>query len=149
MSLKPEMEFQSMIQGLQIHIDNISDNQKQPTSIVLRKRCSENMQQIFRRTLMPKCDFSKVASNFIEIALRHWCSPTNLQIYRRTLMPTEVWFQRCPNNTSGWLLLSRFRALYKSECGWITTTHWILYFVIFHLTETDTIKKSTTELVYF
>ena len=53
MSLKPEMEFQSMIQGLQIHIDNISDNQKQPTSIVLRKRCSENMQQIFRRTLMP------------------------------------------------------------------------------------------------
>ena len=35
--------------------------QKQPSRGVLRKRCSENMQQINRRTLMPKCDFSKVA----------------------------------------------------------------------------------------
>ena len=26
-----------------------------------RKRCSEIMQQIYRRTLMPKCDFNKVA----------------------------------------------------------------------------------------
>ena len=25
------------------------------------KRCSENMQQIYRRTPMPKCDFNKVA----------------------------------------------------------------------------------------
>ena len=25
------------------------------------KRCSENMQQIYSRTLMPKCDFNKVA----------------------------------------------------------------------------------------
>ena len=35
--------------------------QKQPPSGVLRKRCSENMKQICRRTPMPKCDFSKVA----------------------------------------------------------------------------------------
>ena len=28
---------------------------------VLRKRCSQNMQQIYSRTPMPKCDFSKVA----------------------------------------------------------------------------------------
>ena len=28
---------------------------------VLRKRCSENMQQIYRRAPMPKCDFNKVA----------------------------------------------------------------------------------------
>ena len=28
---------------------------------VPRKRCSENMQQIYRRTPMPKCDFDKVA----------------------------------------------------------------------------------------
>ena len=27
----------------------------------LRKRCSENMQQIYRRTHMPKCDFNKVS----------------------------------------------------------------------------------------
>ena len=30
--------------------------QKQSSRVVLRKRCSENMQQIYRRTPMPKCD---------------------------------------------------------------------------------------------
>ena len=35
--------------------------EKQPTRGVLKKRCSENMQQICRRTPMPKCDFNKVA----------------------------------------------------------------------------------------
>ena len=33
--------------------------EKHPPRSVLRKRCSENMQQIYRRT--PKCDFNKVA----------------------------------------------------------------------------------------
>ena len=41
--------------------------QKQPSRAVLRKRCSENMQQIYRRTLMSKCRSAK-----------HWCSPINL-----------------------------------------------------------------------
>ena len=33
-----------------------SDVEKQPSRGVLMKRCSENMQQIYRRTLMSKCD---------------------------------------------------------------------------------------------
>ena len=62
--------------------------QKQTSSDVIRKRCSETMQQIYRRTPMPKCDF--------EIALRHGCSPINLvHIFRTTF----------PRNTSGWLFL--------------------------------------------
>ena len=36
-------------------------NQKQPSRDVLRRRCSENMQQIYRETAMSKCDFNKVA----------------------------------------------------------------------------------------
>ena len=45
---------------------------------------------------MPKCDFNKVASNFIEIALRHGYSPVDLlHIFRKPF----------PRNTSGWLLL--------------------------------------------
>ena len=40
--------------------------QKQPFRGVLRKRLSENMQHIYRRTLMPKCDFNKVANPFYE-----------------------------------------------------------------------------------
>ena len=35
--------------------------QKQPSRGVLRKRCSENMQQIYRSTPMPNRDFNKVA----------------------------------------------------------------------------------------
>ena len=35
--------------------------QKHPSRGALRKRCSEKMQEIYRRTPMPKCDFSKVA----------------------------------------------------------------------------------------
>ena len=34
--------------------------QTQPTRGVLKKSCSENMQQIYRRTPMPECDFNKV-----------------------------------------------------------------------------------------
>ena len=34
--------------------------QKQPHKGVPKKRCSENMQQFYRRTPMPKCDFNKV-----------------------------------------------------------------------------------------
>ena len=41
--------------------DKKLEAQKQPSRGVLTKMCSENMQQIYRRTLMPKCDLNKVA----------------------------------------------------------------------------------------
>ena len=44
-------------------------HQMQPSRGVPRKRCSENIQQIYRRTPMPKYDFNKYAWNFIEIAI--------------------------------------------------------------------------------
>ena len=34
--------------------------QKDLSRVVLRKRCSENMQQIYRRTPLPRCDFNKI-----------------------------------------------------------------------------------------
>ena len=72
-----------------------SIKQKQRSRGVLRKRCSENMQQIYRRTPMPMCDFD---CNFIEIALWYGCSPVNLlHIFRIPF----------PKNSSGWLLLIR------------------------------------------
>ena len=72
--------------------------QKQPPRGVLRKRCSENMQQIYRRTPKPKCDFNKVAllCNFIEITRRLGCSHVNLLHIFRTPFP---------QSTSEWLLL--------------------------------------------
>ena len=69
---------------------------------VLKKRCSENIQQMYRRTPMPKCDFNKVAKqsklqgNFIEIALRYGCSPINL---------LHIFKIPFPKNTSEGLLL--------------------------------------------
>ena len=47
--------------GLRLEIDNRDRQiQKQPFRGVLGKRSSENMQQIYRRIPMPKCDFNKV-----------------------------------------------------------------------------------------
>ena len=70
---------------------------KQLSRDVLRKRCYENMQQIYRWRPMPKSNFNKVAllCNFIEIALRQECSPVNLLHIFRTSFP---------KNTSGRLL---------------------------------------------
>ena len=80
------------------------------------QRCSENMQQIYRRTPMPKYDFNKVAlhCNFIEIALRHGSSSVNLLHIFRTPFP---------RNTSGWLLLKvkvweDFQQLRKLKLEW-------------------------------
>ena len=54
---------------------------KQSPTGVLKKRCSGYMQQIYRRTPTPKCDYNEVAK------LRHGCSPVNfLHIFRTPLL---------------------------------------------------------------
>ena len=45
-------------------LNNKSIFQKHPPRGVPRKRCSEYIQEIYRRTPMPKCDFNKVALQF-------------------------------------------------------------------------------------
>ena len=60
--------------------------QNQPPGDIPRKRCSEYMQQIYRRTPMSKCDFNK----FIEITLRHGYSPVNLLHIFRTPFPKNT-----------------------------------------------------------
>ena len=58
--------------------------QKQPSRCVLRKRCSENIQQIYRRTPMPKYDFNTVALQPYWKRTLLWCSPVNLlHIFRK------------------------------------------------------------------
>ena len=59
--------------------------QKQPSRRVLEKRCSENMQQNYRRT--PTLGEHKLQSNIIEITLRHGCSLVNLlHIFRASFL---------------------------------------------------------------
>ena len=82
--------------------------QKQPPREVLKKKRSENMQQIYRR----------ICSNFIEITLWHGCSPVSLLHIFRTLFP---------RNTSGWLLLCiplPFSCILFCRRTW--HGHWIL-----------------------
>ena len=54
--------------------------QKQPSRDVLKKRCSGNMQEIYGRTHMPKCNFT----------LRHGHSSVNLLHIFRTPRPTTL-----------------------------------------------------------
>ena len=44
--------------------------QKQPSIAILRKRCSKNMQQIYRRTPRPKCDFNNIALQLTKVILQ-------------------------------------------------------------------------------
>ena len=44
--------------------DRFENSQKQPSRGVIKKRCSQNMQQIYRRTPMPEYDFNEVALQF-------------------------------------------------------------------------------------
>ena len=66
------------------HLSSKKSNQKQPSIYVLRKRCSENMQQIYRRTPKLTCGFNKVA------------------------------LQRFWNCTSWWLLFYKFTAYFQN-----------------------------------
>ena len=66
--------------------DKVFKIKKEPSKGVPTKRCFENIQQIYRRTAMPKC----------EITLQHGCFPeTLLHIFRTPFS----------KNTSGRLVL--------------------------------------------
>ena len=47
---------------LNFSFPRVKKYQEQPAKGVLWKRCSDNMQQIYRKTSILKCDFNKVAS---------------------------------------------------------------------------------------
>ena len=68
-----------------------------------KKNCSKKMQQIYKRTPMPKCDFNKVAKSLYWNRTSVWVSPVNLSPISRTPFP---------RNTSGWLLLCSTLWLY-------------------------------------
>ena len=70
--------------------------QKQPPRSVPRKKCSENIQQIYKRTPMRECDFSKVAMQLYWNHTSTWCSPVNL---------LHIFKTPSPMNISGWLPL--------------------------------------------
>ena len=103
------------------HRSTALDIQKQPSRGVLSKRCSEDMQQIYWGTPMPKCDFNKVAKQLYEITLRHGCSPVNLLHISRT--PFTI-------NTSERVLLDM---VFGQSCLWKIFTKYVRKRVVFIL----------------
>ena len=53
-------KFVKLNQFFNVSDFRISDPEPAPKG-VFKKKCSENMQQIYRRTSMPNCDLNKVA----------------------------------------------------------------------------------------
>ena len=92
--IKPNIEL-SRVKVWTCFMSCDDNNQKQPSRGILMKSCFENMQQIYRRTSMPKCDFSKVA---IEMTLWHVCSPVNLLHIFRTPFPKKTLGRLLLNN---------------------------------------------------
>ena len=66
----------------------LGKKQKQPSRGVLRRSCSENLQQTYRRTPKPKSDFNKVAK----------------QLY---------W-----SHTSAWVFSCKFAAYFQNTFSW-------------------------------
>ena len=64
--------------------------QKQPYRGVLKKRRSDNLQQIYRRKPMPKWISVKMLWNFFEIPLQHGCFPVRLLHIFRTPFPKNT-----------------------------------------------------------
>ena len=83
-----------------------SSHQKQPTRSVLRNSCSENMQQIYRSTPMPKCDFNKVSKQLYWNHILAWVFSCKFAAYFQSSFP---------RNTSGWLLLKHSIIYQKSH----------------------------------
>ena len=63
-----------------------------PTTAVLIKGCSENMQQMYRRTPMPKCDFNKVAKQLYWNHTSAWVLSCKFAAYfQNTLSEEHLW----------------------------------------------------------
>ena len=73
-----------------LDINELNNLEKQPFRGVFIKRCSENIQQFYKRTLCRSAISIKLLYNFIEIALRHERSPVNLLPILRTPFPKKA-----------------------------------------------------------
>ena len=74
--------------------------QKQPSRGVLKKKCSENVPQIYRRIPKPKCNFNNVTkqldSKFNEMSLqnRWWCE--RVFTLQMKIVLLKFWLQHLP-----------------------------------------------------
>ena len=80
---------------LNVKLKYWQERQKQPSIAVLGKRCSENMQQIYRRTPMPKCDFNKVALQLYWNHTSAWAFSCKFTAYFQNIFSEEHLWRTC------------------------------------------------------
>ena len=89
--------------------------QKQPPSGVPKKKCSENMQQIYRRTPMQKCELNKVA-----LATSAWVFSCKFAAYfQKNLLlrrPLESCFWKCYDHFSSFIKFISIKEILKIGC---------------------------------
>ena len=73
-----------------LDILNFINKQKQSSRGVLTKRFSENMQQVYKRITMPKCDFNKVSSQLYRNRTSTWVFSCKLLHIFRTPFPKNT-----------------------------------------------------------
>ena len=96
--------------------------QKQPSRGVLRKRCSENMQRIYRKTLMLKCDFNKVTKQLYWTHTSAWVFSCKFAAYfQQNLFLEHLW-----RAASEFVMVSLITSLYYSLNPILTTLFSVL-----------------------
>ena len=66
--------------------------QKQPSRDALRKMCSKNMLKFYKRTLMPKCNFNKVALQLYWNPTLAWVFSCKFAAYfQNTFLWEKLW----------------------------------------------------------
>ena len=70
--------------------------QKKSPRGIPRKRCSENMQQIYRRTPMPQCNFNKIAKQLFWNRTLPWVLSCKFAAFFRTFFPGTHLGGFCP-----------------------------------------------------
>ena len=84
--------FKNFINSISFHYfsETISSSrQKQPSRAVLRKRCFENMQQIYRRTPMSSYNFNKVAKQLYWNRTSTWVFSCKFAAYFQNIFSQE------------------------------------------------------------
>ena len=76
-----------------------SNLQKQPPRGVPSKRCSENMQQIYRKPPVPKCDFNKRCMKSVQMRSFFWSVFSRLWTEHREIRSISPYSVRVRENT--------------------------------------------------
>ena len=127
-------------------VDADIKSQKQPYRSVRGKRCSENMQQIYRRKPMPKCDFNKVALKLYWNRTSTWVfSYKNVAYFQSTFS----W------DTFRWLLLKSLLTFESVQIGQYIKSYtikvkiFIYSFLVFLNLAAPTVQSMPSFLTYF